>query len=34
MFRLVSSQLIDAGACRLVDILDTFGVSKSSVIRL
>jgi hypothetical protein len=33
MFRLVSSQLIDAGACRLVDILDTFGVSKSSVIR-
>lgn len=33
MFRLVTSQLIDSGACRLVDILQTFGVSKSSVIR-
>ncbi len=33
MFRLVTSQLIDSGACRMVDILRTFGVSKSSVIR-
>jgi hypothetical protein len=33
MFRLVTSQLIDSGACRQVDILRTFGVSKSSVIR-
>jgi len=32
MFRLISSQLIDSGACRLVDIIRTFGVSKSSVI--
>ena len=33
MFRLVTSQLIESGACRLVDVLETFGVSKSSVIR-
>jgi transposase-like protein len=33
MFRMVTSQMIDSGACRLVDILRTFGVSKSSVIR-
>ena len=33
MFRMVTSQLIDSGACRLVDILNTFGVSKSCVIR-
>jgi transposase len=33
MFRMVTSQLIDSGACRLVDIPKTFGVSKSSVIR-
>jgi transposase len=33
MFRLVTSQLIDSGACREVDILRIFGVSKSSVIR-
>jgi hypothetical protein len=33
MFRMVTSQLIDSGGCRLVDILNTFGVSKSSVIR-
>ena len=33
MFRFITSQLIDAGACRHVDILETFGVSKSSVIR-
>jgi len=33
MFRLVTSQLIDSGACRLVDVVRTFGVSKSSVIR-
>ena len=33
MFRLVTSQLIDSGACRQVDIRTTFGVSKSSVIR-
>jgi len=33
MFRLITAQLIDSGACRLVDVLRTFGVSKSSVIR-
>lgn len=33
MFRFVSSQLINTGACRQVDIINTFGVSKSSVIR-
>jgi transposase len=33
MFRLTSSQLIDSGGCRQVDIIRTFGVSKSSVIR-
>ncbi|HBZ55760.1 MAG TPA: hypothetical protein DEO88_10165 [Syntrophobacteraceae bacterium] len=33
MFRFITSQLIDAGACRQVDIVRTFGVSKSSVIR-
>ena len=33
MFRIVTSQLIEAGGCRLVDILRTFGVSKNSVIR-
>lgn len=33
MFRLVTSQLIDTGTCRQVDIINTFGVSKSSVIR-
>jgi len=33
MFRMISSQLIDSGACRMVDIIRTFGVSKSSVIR-
>lgn len=33
MFRMVTAQLIDSGACRLVEILRTFGVSKSSVIR-
>jgi len=33
MFRLITSQLIDSGACRQVDIRRTFGVSKSSVIR-
>ncbi len=33
MFRLISSQLIDAGACRHKDIIETFGVSKSSVNR-
>jgi transposase len=33
MFRVVSSQLIDSGGCRQVEILRTFGVSKSSVIR-
>jgi len=29
----VTSQLIDSGTCRQVDILNAFGVSKSSVIR-
>ena len=33
MFRLVTSQLIESGGCRQVDIINTFGVSKSSVIR-
>jgi hypothetical protein len=33
MFWLVTSQLIDSGACRLVDVLRAFGVTKSSVIR-
>jgi hypothetical protein len=33
MFRLVTSQLIESGACQLVDIYKIFGVSKSSVIR-
>jgi len=33
MFRLVTSQLIESGGCRQVDIIKTFGVSKSSVIR-
>lgn len=33
MFRIVTSQLINSGGCRQVDILRTFGVSKSSVIR-
>ena len=33
MFRLITSSLIDAGACRQRDIIRTFGVSKSSVIR-
>ncbi len=33
MFRMVTAQLIESGACRQVDILNTFGVSKSSVDR-
>jgi len=33
MFRVVTSQLIDSGACRQRDVLRVFGVSKSSVIR-
>jgi transposase len=33
MFRLITSQLIDSGTCRQVDIRRAFGVSKSSVIR-
>ena len=33
MFRVVTSQLIESGACRQIQILRTFGVSKSSVIR-
>lgn len=33
MFRLVSAQLINAGACRHKDIIETFGVSKSCVNR-
>ena len=31
MFRFVSAQLINAGACRHKDIIETFGVSKSCV---
>jgi len=33
LFRLTMAQLIDSGACRQADIIKTFGVSKSSVIR-
>jgi transposase len=33
MFRVVTSQLIHSGTCRQVDIIQTFGVSKRSVIR-
>ena len=33
MFRLTTSQLIDVGLCRQIEILKTFGVSKSSVAR-
>jgi len=33
MFRFITSQLVVAGSCRQVDIVKTFGVSKSSVIR-
>ena len=33
MYRMVTAQLIESGACRQVDILKTFGVSKSSVDR-
>jgi transposase len=33
MFRLITSQLIDSGSCRQIDIIRTFGLSKSSVIR-
>lgn len=33
MFRMVTSQLVESGACRQIDIQNTFGVSKSSVIR-
>lgn len=33
LFRLTIAQLIDSGACRQAEIIKTFGVSKSSVIR-
>ncbi|MEL7290630.1 MAG: hypothetical protein AAGJ67_01820 [Pseudomonadota bacterium] len=33
LFRLHTSQLINAGACRPIDIIKTFAVSKSSVMR-
>jgi hypothetical protein len=33
MFRLVTAQMVESGACRQKDIQRTFGVSKSSVIR-
>ena len=33
MFRLITSQMIESGTCRQSDIIKTFGVSKSSVIR-
>jgi transposase len=33
MFRLFTSQMIESGACRQVDVIRAFGVSKSSVIR-
>ncbi|WP_428354460.1 hypothetical protein [Methyloprofundus sp.] len=31
LFRLHTSQLINTGSCRSIDIITTFGVSKSSV---
>ncbi len=33
LFRLHTSQLINSGACRAIDIIRTFGVSKSNVMR-
>ncbi len=33
MFSLFTAQMVEAGACRQADIIRTFGVSKSSVIR-
>jgi len=33
MFRMITSQLIESGACKQVQIINTFGVSKRSVIR-
>ncbi len=33
MFRLVTSQLIETGTCQQVDVIKTFGVSRSSVAR-
>lgn len=33
MFRMVTAQLIETGACRQAEVLKAFGVSKSSVIR-
>jgi transposase len=33
MFRLTIAQLIEAGACRQTEVINAFGVSKSSVIR-
>jgi len=32
-FRFITSQLIDSGRCRQIDIINTFGVSKSNVAR-
>jgi hypothetical protein len=33
MFRLITSMLIDSGACRQIEIIRTFGVSKSNIDR-
>jgi hypothetical protein len=33
LFKIITSQLIDSGACRQVDIINAFGVSKSKVTR-
>ncbi len=33
MFSLFTAQMIESGACRQADVIRTFGVSKSSVIR-
>jgi hypothetical protein len=33
MFRLATAQLIESGACRQTEVINAFGVSKSSVIR-
>ncbi len=33
MFRFITAQLVISGACRQVDIINCFGVSKNSIIR-
>ena len=33
MFRLTVAQLVESGSCRQVDLIHTFGIAKSKVIR-